>query len=64
MKIFLSGLESSEKNIIDNMIKNNEKIDYILSSYYYIRKKPFLLDKFKKNSKEIQKLHRTQENRR
>lgn len=53
MKIFLSGLESSEKNIIDNMIKNNEKIDYILSSYYYIRKKPFLLDKFKKISKEI-----------
>lgn len=53
MKVFLSGIEADEKNIIDPMIARGEKIDYILTSYYYIRKKDGLLDKFKKIANEI-----------
>lgn len=53
MKVFLSGLESSEKTIVDTMIANGEKVDYILTSYYYIRKKSGLLDKFKMIANEI-----------
>lgn len=45
MKIFLSGLESSEKNIIDIFIQKREKIPYILASYYYARKKENLIKK-------------------
>lgn len=53
MKVFLSGLESSEKTIVDPMIANGEKVDYILTSYFYIRKKEGLLDKFKMIANEI-----------
>lgn len=53
MKVFLSGLESSEKNIIDELIQKGEKVDYILSSYYYLRKKPHLIDKLKLISTQI-----------
>lgn len=45
MKIFLSGLESSEKNIIDDYLSKNKKIPFILTSYYYIRKKDNLINK-------------------
>jgi hypothetical protein len=45
MKVFLSGLESSENNIIDYYISNKKNIPYILASYYYIRKKENLIDK-------------------
>lgn len=45
MKIFLSGLESSEKNIIDDYLQKNKKIPFILTSYYYVRKKDNLLNK-------------------
>lgn len=51
--MFLSGLESSEKTIVDPMIANGERVDYILTSYYYIRKKDGLLDKFKMIADEI-----------
>lgn len=53
MKVFLSGLESSEKNIIDELIAKKEKVDNILTSYYYLRKKENLFTKLKKISKEI-----------
>jgi len=53
MKVFLSGMESSEKTIIENLIKNNEKINYLLTSYFYIRKNPDLFKKFKKVANEI-----------
>lgn len=53
MKIFLSGLESSEKNIIDCMIKNKEKVDYVLTSYYYLRKKKDFFQKLKLIANEI-----------
>lgn len=53
MKFFLSGLESSEKNIIDKMINDNENIDYLLSSYFYLRKKDNLINKFKIIANEI-----------
>ena len=45
MKVFLSGIESSEKTIIDEYIKNGEKIDYCLTSFYYLRKKEVLKNK-------------------
>lgn len=45
MKIFLSGLESSEKTIIDEFISKQEKIPFILTSYYYVRKKDELINK-------------------
>ena len=45
MKVFLSGIESSEKIIIDEYIKNGEKIDYCLTSFYYLRKKEALKNK-------------------
>lgn len=53
MKVFLSGLENSEENIIDEMITKNEKVDYVLTSYYYIRNRPMFLDKLKKIANEI-----------
>ena len=39
MNVFLSGIESSEKTIIDEYIKDGKKIDYCLTSFYYLRKK-------------------------
>ena len=45
MKIFLSGLESSEKNIVDDYLLKNKKIPFILTSYYYVRKKDNLVNK-------------------
>jgi hypothetical protein len=53
MKVFLSGLESSEKNIIDPMIARGEQFDYCLSSYFYACKKKDFIDKLKLISKEI-----------
>lgn len=53
MKVFLSGLESSEKNIIDDIVESNIKIDYILTSYYYLRKKKSFFEKIKKIANEI-----------
>lgn len=53
MKVFLSGLESSEKNIIIPMIQRGERFDYCLSSYYYACKKKGFIDKLKLVSKEI-----------
>lgn len=53
MKVFLSGLESSEKNIVDKMIEEKTKVDFVLTSYYYIRKKPTLFSKLKTISNEI-----------
>lgn len=50
MKIFLSGLESSEKNIIDDFTSRKEKIPFILTSYYYARKKENLINKMLKAS--------------
>lgn len=46
MKVFISGLESSEKNIINFCLINNIKIPFLLTSYFYLRKKPELLNKF------------------
>ena len=45
MKVFLSGIESSEKTIIDEYIKDGKKIDYCLTSFYYLRKKETLKNK-------------------
>ena len=53
MKVFLSGIESSEKNIIDKYIMEGKTVDYILTSYYYLRKKPLLFDKLKKLANSI-----------
>ena len=39
MNVFLSGIERSEKTIIDEYIKDGKKIDYCLTSFYYLRKK-------------------------
>lgn len=53
MKVFLSGLESSEKNIIEPMIQRGERFEYCLASYYYLRKKKGFIDKLKLVAKEI-----------
>lgn len=53
MKVFLSGIESSEKTIIDDYINNNEQIDYCLTSFYYLRKKDNLKNKLHQFAKEI-----------
>ena len=53
MLVFLSGLESSENTIIDEYIKNNEKIDGALLSYYYLRKKQELQKKIKQFTSKI-----------
>lgn len=53
MKVFLSGIESSEKNIIDEYIKQQKKIDYCLTSYFYLRKKETLKNKIFNFAKEI-----------
>ena len=45
MKVFLSGIESSEKTIVDEYIKDRKKIDYCLTSFYYLRKKETLKNK-------------------
>lgn len=53
MKVFISALESSEKNIIDKMIHEGKNLRFILTSYYYLRKNIGLLNKFMKIADEI-----------
>ena len=53
MKVFLSGLESSEDNIIKEYLKKGIEIDYALTSFFYCRKKKTFIDNLKQFSKEI-----------
>lgn len=53
MKLFLSAIEGSEKQIIDRCIAEKVNLKYVLFSYYYLRKKPELLHKFKLIADEI-----------
>ncbi|EAD2410196.1 hypothetical protein DTQ80_14955 [Listeria monocytogenes] len=53
MKVFLSGLESSEKNILDQLLEKNQKIPFSLCSYYYTRNKETFFSKLNKVSNEI-----------
>ena len=53
MKVFLSGLESSEENIIKKYIKDNKKIDYALTSYFYCRNKTNFINNLKLFANEI-----------
>lgn len=53
MKVFLSGLESSEDNIIKEYLKKGIEIDYALTSFFYCRKKKTFIDNLKRFSKEI-----------
>lgn len=53
MKVFLSGLESSEKNILDQLVLKRQKIPFALCSYYYTRKKETFFSKLNSVSNEI-----------
>lgn len=52
MKVFLSGIESSQ-DIIKEYIDNEKEIDYALFSFFYLKNKKWLIDNMCKFAKEI-----------